>query len=514
MSFFRTLARNAAWNLVGMVVATALGFVVAPLLVHRLGETSYGLWILIGSLTGYFGLFDLGIRSSVARYIAYDRARNDDDSVNATLNTALAILAGIGLLTLVGSVALTAVYFRLFDVPAEQVAAVRICLLLTGVTLGISFVLNAFDAALWAVQRFDVVNAIDIPISVLRAVLTFVLVQDSSDLVALAVLTLVTALSAGLAKMVLCFRLLPALRVSPLLVRLSAGRALLSYGAWRLVLEIGILISTQMSVLIIGACLSIALVTPFSIAGRVVGYATAILTACTGILVPVSAGLAADSDHYRQRRLLTDGGAVCTAFALYFVGVFLFLGRPMISLWMGAEMADAARWLAILGLGQVPRMTQWVTHAIILALGRHRLIACVCLAESLVATGLAFILSPAYGLAGVCIAFSVCNVLSCGVVQLIYGCHITGEPVLHYVRQALLRPLSAAALPILALALVTYWHEPSGWLLFGLVTTAYTVCFALVVVPTLVSRDVLHSLVLAPVLRHAGFASAVSKSAT
>lgn len=513
MTFFRTLAQNAAWNLVGMFVATALGFVIAPLLVHRLGDTTYGLWILIGSLTGYFGLFDLGIRSSVARYIAYDRARRDDGGVNATLNTALVILAAIGMLTLLGTVSISLLYFHLFDVPAEQVASVRICLLLTGITLALSFILNAFDATLWAIQRFDVVNAIDIPLSLLRAALTFYLVHDSGDLVALAVLTLVTALAGGLAKAVLCFRLIPALRVTPVLARLGAGRALVSYGAWRLVLEIGFLLSSHMSLVIIGACLSVALVTPFSIAARVVGYATAILTACTGILVPVCAGLDADEDHQRQRRLLTEGGAICTAFALYFLGIFVFLGRPMISLWMGPELADSARWLAILGLGQVPRMTQWVTHAVILALGRHRLIACVSLGEGLVASGLAFWLAPTYGLAGVCVAFSVCNVISCGIVQMIYGCYIVGEPLPRYVRQALLRPLFAAALPILGLSFLTYWQEPSGWVLFPLVTAAYTLCFAATVLPALVGWDVLRTFVFDPMHRYTRLTSVFGKNA-
>lgn len=49
------------WNIAGMAVGILAGFVVAPFLVRRLGETSYGLWIPIGSLTGYFGLLDLGV---------------------------------------------------------------------------------------------------------------------------------------------------------------------------------------------------------------------------------------------------------------------------------------------------------------------------------------------------------------------------------------------------------------------------------------------------------------------
>src|SRR5436189_290178 len=43
----RVVVRNVVWNCASLVVQLLTGFVVAPFLVHRLGETRYGLWILI-----------------------------------------------------------------------------------------------------------------------------------------------------------------------------------------------------------------------------------------------------------------------------------------------------------------------------------------------------------------------------------------------------------------------------------------------------------------------------------
>jgi O-antigen/teichoic acid export membrane protein len=40
----------------GIIVTMGTGVVIAPFLIHRLGESIYGLWILIAALTGYFGL--------------------------------------------------------------------------------------------------------------------------------------------------------------------------------------------------------------------------------------------------------------------------------------------------------------------------------------------------------------------------------------------------------------------------------------------------------------------------
>ena len=67
--------------------------------VRHLGVECYGLWILIGSLTGYFTLLDLGVGAAVGRNVAYRRAKGDAEGALAILSTALALLTGVGLLT-------------------------------------------------------------------------------------------------------------------------------------------------------------------------------------------------------------------------------------------------------------------------------------------------------------------------------------------------------------------------------------------------------------------------------
>ena len=95
------VARNIFWNWAGMLVDLAAGFIIAPFLVRRLGVTDYGLWIVIGSLTGYFSLVDLGLRAAVGRHLALERARNDWSAVNSTLSSALAMFAVMGAIAVV-----------------------------------------------------------------------------------------------------------------------------------------------------------------------------------------------------------------------------------------------------------------------------------------------------------------------------------------------------------------------------------------------------------------------------
>ena len=150
MSLRARVARNVLWNWVGLGTGMVAGVLVAPFLVQRLGDTVYGVWVLIASVTGYFGLLDLGTRGAVGRNIAFFRAKGDREGENAILSTGAAILGGIACLTLCATFLVAVLFFRLFTVPPEEVSGARLALQLVGINVAVTLALSVFDALLWA----------------------------------------------------------------------------------------------------------------------------------------------------------------------------------------------------------------------------------------------------------------------------------------------------------------------------------------------------------------------------
>lgn len=464
MNIKRILARNAIWNMAGMACGMVTGFFIAPFLIRSLGDTTYALWILIGSLTGYFGLLDFGVRCSVGRYVAYHHARGELEAVNTTLATAFTLLCAAAALVLLGTLGISLVFFRLFAVPPDQAENVRLAMILVGVNLAVSFPLNLFDATLWAFQRFDALNAVDIPCYLLRTILTFVLIGRGHDLVTLATLALATTVLMGLGKMVISFRLDPRLRLTPALSSRATARDLYSYGIWHLLLQSGLMFSAQVPVVIVGAFVSVPLVTAYSIGTRLVSYVISIQSAFSGILTPVAAVLEAEEKHERQQQLFLRGGQASTAFALYAVAAMLLLGRPFIALWVGRDVDSAAGCLGILALGELLPLSQAVTHGLIMAKNRHRFMACIGFVELLGTAGLTWLWFRPYGVYGASAAYAVSHGLCRGIIQLIYGCRITGVSVASYTAVVLLLPALAAILPVAGLAWMVEVANPDNWL--------------------------------------------------
>jgi O-antigen/teichoic acid export membrane protein len=452
----------------------AAGLLVTPYLVDELGPAIYGLWILIASLTNYFGFLDLGIRGAVGRNIAFFRARHDSDGVSAVLNTALLMLGGVAAVAMLCNLVLAYFFFDLFDVPPRLVDKVNWTMVIVGVNLGVVLLFNAFDATLWAYQRFDILNAVDIPAAFLRTGLIFYfIVLQGRGLITLALLTLAITLYCGIFKTWFSFRIDPKLRLRPSLATRKAARQLFGYGAWYFLLSLSRLMNTQMGPAIVSSRLGIAAVTPFSICNRLIGYASNVMVAATGVLTPLATQFHAQKERDRQRALFLDGSKYCTALSLFFLALFLFLGRPLLGLWMGPAWTERFELVAIVALGEALPMSQMVTWNILLGMARHPFLAICSLVENLVAVPLSVFLIHRYGLAGFCLAFAAPAFVFRGIMPIFYGCSLMDVPLARYARHVLLPTLSIwipTALGLFGLVSIT---SPDSWIkLF-----AYTVLF-------------------------------------
>jgi O-antigen/teichoic acid export membrane protein len=477
---------NVFWSCTNTVAVGAIGFFVTPILVHRLGATSYGLWIVLGSLTSYFGLLDLGIRASVGRHIAFHHARGDADRVRETVSSAVVLLGAVGLLAFLGVLGLSYGFLDLFDVPAEQAEAARIALVLVGASLGLSLLGDAFDAALWGLQRLDLLCAVDIPLALLRAALTLWLVEAADGLITLGLITLGSAVAAGGAKAAFAAWHGAALRARLGAVRRRAVREIFGYGIWNFLLGVARLVRGQLSPLLIGTALGVAAVTPYAIAARLVALASTIVTSATGGLLPLATQMHARGRHDEQRQFFLLGGRYSVALSLLLTTLLVLLGAPLIALWVGPELAQAAPLLTILAVGEFLPSSQLVSNKLVLAAARHRALALFGLAELVAIPVLALLLIKPLGLTGVCLAMALPATLCRGVNLVVQGCRLMGVPLGRYLAQVLLPALGCGIVPAVLLGLAAGWRAPRSWPELFLYGGAYTVLFAGASIPVLV----------------------------
>ena len=472
--------RNVAANWGGFAFSILVTFFLSPFVVRHLGNGSYGLWTLIGSLTGYLGLLDMGVRGAVTRYVARFHAQADHRQANETASSAMMIFSSAGLLAILISVALGALALNRLHVPEDLQAQARFVLIIAGVTVAISLVGGVFGGILVALQRFDLVNLIEIIISGLRALVIVFALRGGSGIAALALIQLGAGLLSALANAILVARLYPELRIRPGYANRPHLKLIFSFSVYSFLLQIFAYLILYTDSVVIAAFLPVNFVTFFAIAGNLITYARGLTRGISSTVTPLASHLEAAGDFAGLRRTALTSACYSTALMMPIGLTFLIRGGSFIGLWMGAEYASLSggvlwilAWMAIFSTGPG---AGW---AVVQGIGKHRALVPVYLLEALANLVLSIALVRTKGVLGVAWGSTIPNLIVCFLFWPWYMRRTLQIPVRQYVTSTWILPLLAMA----PFTIGTYFFErmfPPAKLLIFFVQVAGTLPLALV----------------------------------
>ena len=410
MGTARTHARNLAANWIGHGANLVAMFFLSPFIVHTLGKTEYGIWSLLTVLTGYMGLLDIGVRSSTGRFIALYLGRNDHRRIDETIRTGLGIFSAVGLIMLRGSVGLGYGFPFFFEsVPPRYGDLVLALLPVLAVNLWVSGLVAVFSSVLTAHDRFDLTRGVDIIVLGVRTGGTVAALMAGYGMVGMTAAILGAHVVGLLGNWWLAKRTYPRLKIWPPAFLRRRTREMFGYGIPAFVSRIAYKIIGQTDMVIVGAVLGVAAVTPYSVGAMLVMYSASFLGHVNSTFFPTIQRAAARGEdetvrwyYFRQLRL-----AAIVGLPVY-IGYVVF-GEIFIHLWMGdetfgpASVASAGAVMAILSAAKCLHLFADPSKPVLFALGHIRYSAAVVTLEAGLNIGfsLLFILSLGWGLPGV-----------------------------------------------------------------------------------------------------------------
>lgn len=428
-----------------------VGFTLAPIVVHSLGNTGYGLWTLVLSLTGYFGLLDLGIRSSVGRFVARYIALNDHERVNRTVNTAMIMLTCGGALALTVTILVIQFFYGSFKIEPQFASAGRTALLLTGLNTSLILPLSVFSSILIALERFDVLAGVTIAGEVLRAFLVVTFLKLGFGIVSLALISLGITVFEYSAIGICATQFYRPLKLGFHLADRGTLKELFSFGIFRFIWVVANQLIFYSDTVVIGLFLSTGAITYYAIAGSLINYGRNVVSLVTDTLYPTATRMDAKQDVAGLQNLLILGTKIALLVAIPLCLGFVFLGKQFIILWMGPAYASSAVFLAVLTIPQLGSMSQYASALILAGMAKHRVLAYFALAEGVANLILSIILVRKIGLIGVAWGTVIPDLLCTTVLVPLYTLHMLKLDLWDYIRKAFVRPL-LAGIPTAAIA--------------------------------------------------------------
>jgi O-antigen/teichoic acid export membrane protein len=445
--------KNVASSWGGLAVNIAVGFFLSPFILHHLGDDAFGLWVLIFSLTGYYGIFDFGIRSSLVRYVSKFEATGDKDELARLINTSLFTYGCLGLILVVPTV-LGGIYVdRLFHIPPGFLKDARILFLMVGYSLALGFPLGISGGILEGLQRFYLLNWTNIVATLVRAVLILYVLRRGFGLLSVALITVSLPLIASAVRAVIAQRLL-AIPYGWKFVNRASLRQVANYGSVTFMIIIAGRLRFKTDAVIIGTFLSASAITYFSIGARLVDYAGEVVSSLAQIFTPMSSHFHATGDYAQLRKIFVSGNRACALIMFPLTVALVVMGKSIIEAWVGPRYVSSYTVLLILLIPSMFYQAQSTSNRILFGMSLHKSLAYVVLMEGIANVILSIVLVRPLGIVGDAIGTAIPLLCTSLFFLPRHLCRHLGIPVRKFLLEAYFYPVLLCLPMIFVLVLI------------------------------------------------------------
>ena len=385
------------------VVTLVIGFFMMPYVLGILGDSTYGMWIMINSIASYAGLLHFGFGTTISRYVSTHRAQEDWARLNQIVNLVLAAYSVLGSIVIVTACVLAWLAPHIHDWEGYSLLEIRLVILLLGFNCAAGMIGSTFGGVLHGMQRFDLERGVVIASDLVRICLTLTCLHQNWGMFTLAAIFLtVTLLENGLIA-VLAFRSLPQLSIRFKYLKLSTLRECFGFSFFAFVGNIASQLIYATDSIVIGAVLGAKAIVPYYLALRLCQFIRQPVQQIGDVCMPKAGELHARSESRLLQQLIERGMGVAV---LLISGLFIgaaFFGDALLTTWVGTGYSEAHLVLLVLLGAQIIALPLGVLRSTMTGMGYVRGPAFMYLAEAVLNVILSLLLIKPMGVMGVAV---------------------------------------------------------------------------------------------------------------
>jgi O-antigen/teichoic acid export membrane protein len=410
----KRLIHNTIFNVVTLVSSAVTTFFLIRFFLSQLGESRYGVWVLIGSIFQYRRLLDMGMNSSINRYIPVGLAKGDHEAIQRVLSTSLFFFSVVAIVFILLSLV---IYFNIgawFSIQSDMVGTTSLLVLIVGFCFALAMPIQLSSALLSGLQRYDILNLAELLVLLLRSMLIVILLRRGFGLLTMGLVFGISEIAVRLIQFVFARRLLVRTVITLGSVDFKLLREMLAYGTNTFLYTMGALILFKASDIVIAMYLGTEEVSQFAVAIAGVVLLSQFLRAFTAAIKPAVSDLDARDDHWRVREI----SFLMQKYSLLLIvpaGCFLVvMGREFLHVWVGEEFQNPAIVnsmsviLSILTVGHCLRLAQHSNFVVLVGKGEHKVFGLFAMGTALLCIVASVVSIKVFNLGLIAVAWSNC----------------------------------------------------------------------------------------------------------
>ena len=446
-----SLRRGLLLNWASLLINFGAAFILTPIVIRTLGPVGFGMWSLILSFSGYYGLINLGLTAALQRSISKAIAENNSKSLKGTISTAIAFFTLSGSLVLLLALCLAAPAAVFFEISPAIAASFRLTLILCAIAVVADFFGALVTTMLTALERFDLMNGFGIGRQLIQSAGIIAALHYHPSIGSMAAVVCATSIGSLLIGWVTASRLYPGIRMSWHEWELLRLKEMLHFGSSMVLLRVSNVVRLRLGNLVLAKTTGIAAVAQFSLASNLIVNLNTIVDATLKVLTPRFTRLEAQANIPELQRLYRIALFISATMAFGMALMIFVFGERFITLWVGDDYRAAAVALKILIVAYAVALAQAPSWNLMLALAKHHFMTRVALVEAVAIVALGLWLSFSHGAIGFAWATTIAMLVTKLFIQPPYSAKLAQMSLYRY-----LEPMSIPC--IVAIGLLAASH--------------------------------------------------------
>lgn len=365
------LVWNVLFSWAAHFVFIVAGFIMPRMIDRRLSQELLGVWDFSWSLVGYFSLVQLGIGSSVNRYVAKYRSSGDTAGINHFVSSAASLLFTAGLFAFGLAVTFSLLLPRYFSVKlGENIQQAQWVVVFLGASIALEIAFSAFTGVITGCHRWGLHNFVKSGCYLLTVTAMIIALLYGRGLRSLSVIYFAGAVLENTLRVIFAHRVCEGLQVKLSLVSRDAIKKLFIFGGKTLIPSISnLLLNQTTSVMIVGSLGTAALAIysrPFSLVHQI----NTLVGKMSVVLTPTVSSLQCTNNIKEIQDLLITSVRYSIYMVMPFALVLIIYGDAVMQLWMGQNYANGLL-PAILMIGNIAGFVQQPVWTILGGLNAH-----------------------------------------------------------------------------------------------------------------------------------------------
>ena len=370
---------NAGWGVLDYAAYPAMMFVVAPVVLHRLGAAEYGIWSVTTAVISIGGVIASGFGDASIQRVARLRGQEDLAAAKATMVQTVRSLLTLHLVlgTLLALIAWCAVPMMAVRLAHAQPAQTRECVIALRIA-SVLILLRALETVPVSTQRafeqFGSSVRINTAVRLVTLVAAAMLALAGRHVVSMLMMTAAALAIGTLLQYRELERLLGADALYPAVDRASL-QTLLRTGVFTWLQALGGVIFSQLDRVVLGVAVGAAAAAPYMLCVQFAHPIAGLTGSALSFLFPHLSRSVAERPAELAKTLAW--AFVCNlALVATGAGLLLFAGERLIRSWAGADVARSAAGLlpCVVAGSALMGLSVTATYAL-LAMGDFRLVA-------------------------------------------------------------------------------------------------------------------------------------------